>query len=117
MTMIVDRDNGCCLARFPHTAVSFADRLRGLIGRRFDDTMDGMIFPRCGAVHTCFMGMAVDLLFLDRSDRVVRIDHRVPPWMLCRRHAAAVTVVELPPGRLASAGVAEGHQIVWSSHL
>ena len=109
--MIVDLDTGICLARAPRTAVAFADRLRGMIGRRFDDRLDAMVFPRCGAVHTCFMREPIDLLFLDRGDIVRRIDAAVPPWRLCRRARGAVTVVEFPAGRLAETGVQIGHRV------
>ena len=109
--MIVDLDTGVCLARAPRTAAAFADRLRGMIGRRFDDRLDAMVFPRCNAIHTCFMREPIDLLFLDRGDIALRIDAAVPPWRLCRRARGAATVVEFPAGHLAETGVQTGHRV------
>lgn len=56
---------------------------------------EGLWIGGCGAVHTLGMRATLDLYFLDRSNRVLKIAAGVPPNRLgvtCRR---AVTVVEL----------------------
>ena len=57
-----------------------------------------LLIPRCRSVHTFGMRFALDLVWLDAHDRVVRIDRAVPPRRvrLCRR---ARRVLEVPtPG-------------------
>lgn len=83
----------------PFTAVTFSDRLRGMIGRRFS-SFDAMIFPRCGSVHTFFMTIPLDLVFLSGEGRVLRTVSGARPWRPCFRCAGAKTVVELPEGAL-----------------
>lgn len=57
----------------------------------------GLLLPRTRSVHTFGMRCALDLLWLDRDGRVVRVDLAVPPRRVrgCR---AAAAVVELPAG-------------------
>ena len=71
-------------------------RLLGLAGLRSLPPGVGLLLPRTRSVHTAGMRFALDLLWLDRAGRVVRVDRGVPPWRVrgCR---AASQVVELPP--------------------
>lgn len=83
----------------PFRAVTFPDRLRGMIGRRFT-SFDAMIFPRCASVHTFFMAYPLDLVFLSAEGRVLKTVPGARPWRPCFRCAGAETVVELPEGTL-----------------
>jgi uncharacterized protein len=69
-------------------------RLVGLIGRRDWPPGVALEIPRCRSVHTFGMRFALDLVWLDRSGSVVRVDRAVPPWRVrsCRR---ARSVLEL----------------------
>ncbi len=66
-------------------------RLRGLIGRSGDVAL---LLPRCRSVHTVGMRFALDLVWLDRSGSVVRIDRGVQPWRV-RSCRGARAVLEL----------------------
>ena len=72
-------------------------RLLGLTGLRDLPPHAGLLLPRTRSIHTCAMRFALDLVWLDRDGRVVRVDRAVPPWRVrgCR---AARAVVELPAG-------------------
>lgn len=61
---------------------TFAERAKGLIGRRALAPGEGLLILRCNAIHTCFMRFAIDAVFLDREDRVVRVVRNVRPWRL-----------------------------------
>jgi uncharacterized protein len=69
-------------------------RLTGLIGRRDWPVGVALEIPRCRSVHTFGMRFALDLVWLDRSRRVVRVDRAVPPWRL-RCCWCASSVLEL----------------------
>lgn len=79
-------------------------RLRGLIGRR--DWPEGVALeiPRCRSVHTFGMRFALDLVWLDGSRGVVRVDRAVPPGRVrwCR---AARSVLEVR-----TSGIEEAHE-------
>jgi uncharacterized membrane protein (UPF0127 family) len=58
------------------------DRLRGLLGRSSLGRGAGLLIERCGSVHTVGMRFALDLVFLDRAWRVVRVVRKVRPGRL-----------------------------------
>ena len=61
---------------------------------------DGIIFPCCAAIHTFFMFMTIDVIFLDKENRVVKCVAEVKPWRIALGGIAACTVIELPGGTL-----------------
>ena len=63
-------------------ARSFAERARGLIGRRSLAPGEGMLILKCNAIHTCFMRFPIDATFLDRDDHVVKTVRDIRPWRL-----------------------------------
>ena len=52
-------------------------RLRGLAGRKPDDTV--AYFPRCRDVHTMSMTYPLDILFVDRQGFVIEVHRGVRP--------------------------------------
>ena len=63
-------------------ADTFARRARGLIGRPPPGPEEGLLIPRCNAIHTLFMKYPIDATFLDREDRVVKVVRGIRPWRL-----------------------------------
>lgn len=80
-------------------AVSIWERGRGMIGRRFDD-FDAMVFDNCSSIHTFFMSIPLDVIFVDRSNRIVRTVESLKPWNPFCGEGKAWTVIELPEGTL-----------------
>src|SRR6185436_12845863 len=61
----------------------------------------------CWAVHTIGMRFAIDIIFVNRQGRIVRMVNDLGPWRTAitpRAHA----VIELPAGRLRCQDVAVG---------
>jgi uncharacterized protein len=82
-------------------------RMRGLLGRTRLEPGTGMLIDSAPSVMTFFMRFPIDVVFLDRDRRVVRIVHALWPWRVaCARRAVAA--LELPAGRAAEAGLKEG---------
>jgi uncharacterized protein len=76
-------------------AATHRARLLGLAGLRSLPPGTGLLLPRTRSIHTFGMRFALDLIWLDRDGRVIRVDRSVPPGRVrgCR---AARAVVELP---------------------
>lgn len=99
--MIFNLESTLYVAHHPVWAIGWRMRLRGMIARRFDpEKMDAMIFENCGSVHSCWMSIPLDLLFLDRGRRVVRLYRSLMPWRLAFGGRCAVAVIELPAGAI-----------------
>ena len=117
--MIFNLDSLRYVARRPLWALSWRQRLQGMIGRRFDveEGMDAMIFPRCGAIHTMWMAMPIDVIFLDAGSKVLKACSGVKPWRLSVSCRGAVTVVELPEGGITESATEAGHHLNLNSTL
>ena len=61
-------------------AETFAERAKGLIGRRGLEPGTGMLITKCNCIHTFFMRFAIDAMFLDKSGRVVKVVRNIRPW-------------------------------------
>ena len=85
--------------------------LRRLVGLAFRAEVPpgvALHLPRCRSVHTFGMRVALDLVWLDRGDEVVRIDRAVPPGRVrwCR-HARSVLELRSGPAEKLAAMLAE----------
>jgi uncharacterized membrane protein (UPF0127 family) len=69
-------------------------RLRGLSARRSWPAGVALEIPHCRSVHTFGMRFALDLVWLDGSRRVVRVDRAVPPCRVrwCRRARSVLEI-------------------------
>src|SRR5437773_4772482 len=84
------------------TALAVADthwtRLRGLLGLASSDFRNGSglwIVP-CHGVHTLGMGFPIDVIYLDRSMKVIHIQSDLQPWRFAPVRSNAASVLELP---------------------
>jgi uncharacterized membrane protein (UPF0127 family) len=92
-------------------ADTFITRLRGLIGVRSLEEGEGLWIRPCSSIHCMFMSIPIDVIYLDKAERVVAIEGNVRPWRLGGFHRRVHSVVELPAGALASMQVAQGDQL------
>ncbi|MDA8194635.1 MAG: DUF192 domain-containing protein [Thermaerobacter sp.] len=92
--------DGRVLAEHATLANTFWSRFRGLMGRSTLLPGTAFVFPRTNAIHTFFMRFPIDVVFVDREGRIVRIVKRVPPWRMGPVAWSAAWTVELPAGTL-----------------
>jgi uncharacterized membrane protein (UPF0127 family) len=82
-------------------------RRRGLLKRDFLPEGSALVIAPTNAIHTFFMRFAIDVAFVAKDGRVLKIRRAMPPW----RMAAAwggFAVVELAAGALDRADVQPG---------
>jgi uncharacterized protein len=88
-------------------ALDSATRRRGLLGRDHLAETTGIVIAPTNAVHTFFMRFPIDIVFVTRQGRVVKVRESVP----ARRIAIAFrafAVVELAAGCAARRGLRAG---------
>jgi uncharacterized membrane protein (UPF0127 family) len=61
------------------TADTFYTRFRGLMGRPSIPENAGLMIKPCNSVHCFFMKFPIDVIFLDKEDRVVHISENMRP--------------------------------------
>lgn len=92
-------------------ADSFYSRMKGLLGRSNFPAGEALIIGSCNCVHMFFMRFAIDVIFLDKNNRVVKALHSLKPFRITPVYFKAVLAIELPAGTLASTSTQEGDLI------
>jgi uncharacterized membrane protein (UPF0127 family) len=87
------------------TARTFWKRFVGWMGKRTFREGEALLITPCSRVHTCFMFAPIDVVFLDRDGRVVKILENVRPFRFPKGARRANSVVELPAGTIANHGL------------
>ncbi len=82
-------------------------RLRGLMGRRALPPGEGLLLKPAPSIHTFFMRFPIDVVFLDRDGRVLRVAESVRPWRTAAARGARA-VLELRAGESERRRVAVG---------
>ncbi|MGP8268752.1 MAG: DUF192 domain-containing protein [Terracidiphilus sp.] len=98
------------LATGLEVANSGSTRSKGLLGRARLAPGEGLWILPCEAVHTFFMQFPIDLVYLDRGNRIRKIRSAVPPWRLSAC-LTAHSVLELVPGTIRDTQTQPGDQI------
>jgi uncharacterized membrane protein (UPF0127 family) len=83
----------------------------GLMFRRSLSSGEGMWIAPCSGIHTFFMRFAIDVVFLDRGQRVVRAYEALGRWRMVPLVIGAHSVVELPAGALRGLELGRGEQL------
>jgi uncharacterized membrane protein (UPF0127 family) len=91
-------------------AATRATRRRGLLGRESLGATEGLLLTPCKAVHTVGMRFAIDVIFIDRDGRAVRIVPALAPWRIAMS-ARAKAVIELAAGTAAAADIRIGDML------
>jgi uncharacterized membrane protein (UPF0127 family) len=88
-------------------------RNKGLLGRNGLETGGGLLIVPCESVHTFFMRFSIDLVYLDRGNRVRKVRSAVGPWRLSAC-LSAHSILELPAGVVLSTQTQKGDVLEFS---
>lgn len=85
-------------------------RMRGLLGRDALPPEEGVWIRPTNSIHMFFMRFAIDAVFLDRDDVVLKVVPGLAPWRMasCR---GARSVLELAAGEAVRRGVSVGARL------
>ncbi len=101
-------EGGAVVAHHLRPAHTHWTRLKGLLGTKSLEEGHGLWIKPCNQVHMFFMKYAIDVVFIDEDHRVVRLVEGLAPGKISPKVADAQSVIELPVGTIARAGLAEG---------
>jgi uncharacterized protein len=91
-----------------------ANRRKGLLGRDHLSDGEGLWILPCEAVHTFGMRFAIDLVYLDRNNRVRKTRSDVPPSRLSAC-LTAHSVIELASGTISRTQTKPGDRLEFSA--
>jgi uncharacterized membrane protein (UPF0127 family) len=101
---------GTMLADRAGIADTSKTRNMGLLKHTGLEPGEGLWITPCEAIHTIGMKFPIDVLFLDRKRRVLKVRGGMPRWRMsaCLR---AHSVLELPSGTAAASETQAGDQL------
>jgi uncharacterized membrane protein (UPF0127 family) len=81
--------------------------------RREFGSGSALVIDPCTSIHMFFMRFPIDVLYLDRENRVVRAQEGIRPWRVGPLYTrGAKYVIELPEGAIRSSRTQVGDQIL-----
>jgi uncharacterized protein len=83
-------------------------RMKGLLGEQKLLPGQGLVLKPCNSIHTFFMNFSIDVLFLDKADRVVKMFSVLKPFRLTSVYFSAHLAIELPAGVIQATGTSLG---------
>ena len=112
MPRVLNKSKGTVVAERLRVARSLWSRFWGLMGRRDLPHGEGLLLRSTSSIHTAFMRFPIDVVFIDRSQRVVKVAPEVKPFRISLALRGARSALELPSGMAAAARVEPGDELV-----
>ncbi len=109
LVKVVNRTRGDVLAERAELATSHWSRFMGLMGRRELPSGGGLVLQPGGGIHMMFMRIPLDVIHVDKRDRVTHVLRGIKPWRFGPLFVGGKRAIELPMG--AAAGVQVGDQV------
>jgi uncharacterized protein len=106
-----NRATGECVAARVELANTARARLCGLIGRCGLSDGEALWLRPSSGVHTCGMRFAIDVVFLDRDLRIVKLVENLRPFRLTLPHLRAASVLEMGAHSITRAGLRVGDRL------
>lgn len=74
-------------------------RVIGLMFRK-KPSADGLMIQPCNSIHTFFMRYPLDVIFIGRDNKVIKVIRDLKPWRMTWIYFKAYKTLELPAGNL-----------------
>lgn len=94
MKKLINERTGEVILEDLRIADTFYARFRGLMGRPSIPENAGLMIKPCNSVHCFFMKFPIDVIFLDKDDRVVHIAGSMKPGSISPVVKRAKYVIE-----------------------
>lgn len=89
-------------------ADSFLTRLAGLMFQKKLPQGAGLLLAPCNSVHMCFMRFAIDIIYLDRDYKIIKVVKNLSPWTGLSMCSQAWATLEMTAGEAERCGLEVG---------
>jgi uncharacterized membrane protein (UPF0127 family) len=108
----VSSECGLQVASGVRVANTFLARAMGLLGHRDLAVEEGLLIEPGGSVHTFGMRFAIDVLFLDRDMRIIKLVSALQGCRIALAPRATRRVLEITTGRALFLGLRVGMRLI-----
>jgi uncharacterized protein len=109
--LLVSKTSNTVISENLAVADTFFKRLKGLMFTKELPVQDALHIIPCNEIHTFFMNYSIDVLYLDKDMNIVHIDEDMVPGKIGKMIKNAISVIELPGGRIKAAGLKPGQAV------
>jgi uncharacterized membrane protein (UPF0127 family) len=95
---VLNRTRGVTLAERAELASNPWTRFWGLMGRRSLERGGGLVLKPGGGIHMWFMRIPLDVIHVDKRDRVTHVLRGIKPWRFGPLFVGGKLAIELPVG-------------------
>lgn len=81
-------------------ASSISSRVMGLMFKKEMNSAEGLLIEPCNSIHTCFMKISIDVLFINKKNEIVHIIKNMKPWRFSSIYLKSKKVLELNAGTI-----------------
>ncbi|MDD4295198.1 MAG: DUF192 domain-containing protein [Candidatus Omnitrophica bacterium] len=92
MSQIILKDTGNIICANAVIAESFMQRLVGLLGRFNLPADEALVFYNAPSIHMFFMKIPLDIIYLDKHMKIVKLVKDLKPWQMSSCYKAKVTI-------------------------
>lgn len=110
---IINQTKNEVLADNATLADTAASRLVGLLNRDSISPGEGLVITQCRSIHMFFMKFAIDVIFIDRSNKAIGLVPRIKPFQMSPYFLWANAAIELPEGVIEKTRTQVGDTIVF----
>lgn len=97
---LINQTKNTVLAEDVFIANTLFKRIKGLLGKKIFLPNQAIILDPCNSVHTFFMRFPIDVLFVDKNYKVIKIISQLNPNKVSPIYWHVSKVIELPSGML-----------------
>jgi hypothetical protein len=108
--LVRNQTRGTVLGEAIDVADTSEKRRVGLLKHERLEPGTGLWIKPCESVHTFFMKFPIDLVYIDKKQKVRKVRHAVPAWRLSAC-LTAHSILELPAGTAEKTGTQAGDML------
>jgi uncharacterized membrane protein (UPF0127 family) len=110
---IINQTRNVPLITRGRVANTFWLKLRGLLGATSLEKDEGIILVGEKSIHTLFMKFPIDVAYVDRNFKIIRVDTHMAPFRLGPFVPRSAYVLEMPVGTITNTATQVGDQLVF----
>lgn len=111
---LINKTSNTTISENVMVADTFFKRLKGLMFTKELPEQNALLIESCNEIHTFNMRYSIDVLYLDASNNILAIDEDMKPGKIGKRVRNAVSVVELPSGKIKKLDIKIGQTITFN---
>ncbi len=104
MLSILNTTKNAVIAQNGAIADTFLSRMAGLLNRKSLPKGEALVITQCKSIHMFFMRFSIDVIFVDKNDRVVGLVQRIKPFQMSPVFFKSRYAIEVSEGVIEQTG-------------